>query len=35
VATAASFGSAMIATHDTDDLRRLAARLPSVRVWAI
>lgn len=35
VATAASFGSSMVATHDPDGIGRLAARLPGIRVWAI
>ena len=35
VATAASYGPAIIATHDPEDIRRLAARLPMIRVWAI
>ena len=35
VATAAALGSAVIATHDPDDIARLAAREPGLRVWAI
>ena len=35
VATAATFGSAVIATHDPDDLRALAAREPGVRILPI
>lgn len=35
VATAASLGAAVIATHDPDDIRRLAAGEPGIRVWAI
>ena len=35
VATAATFGSAIIATHDPDDLRRLASGLRHVRIFAV
>ncbi len=35
VATAVCAGGALIATHDPDDLRRLAARAPEVRIWPI
>ncbi len=35
VATAIAFSSAVIATHDPDDLRRLATAHPSVRIFAI
>ncbi|MGI8631310.1 MAG: PIN domain-containing protein [Solirubrobacterales bacterium] len=35
VATAIRFGGGIVATHDADDLRRLAARHPSVSVVAI
>jgi predicted nucleic acid-binding protein len=35
VATAASLGAALIATHDPDDIGRLAAGQPGIRVWAI
>lgn len=35
VATAAALAPAMIATHDPDDLRKLAARERGVRIWAI
>ncbi len=35
VATAAEFGEALVATHDPRDIRRLAARLPGVRVFAV
>jgi predicted nucleic acid-binding protein len=35
VATAIAFASAVIATHDPDDLRRLATAHPSVRIFAI
>jgi len=35
VATAATFERAVIATHDPDDLERLAAKETSVTVWRI
>jgi hypothetical protein len=35
VATAIAFSSAVIATHDPDDLRRLATTHPSIRIFAI
>lgn len=35
VATAVAFGRAVIATHDPDDIGRLAAGEPDLRVWAI
>ncbi len=35
VATAATFGAAMIATHDPIDIKRLATRVPSLRIWTI
>jgi predicted nucleic acid-binding protein len=35
VATAFEFGSAVIATGDPDDLRRLAAGTPNVRIFAV
>jgi hypothetical protein len=35
VATALAFDSAVIATHDPDDLARLAAGLAHVRIFAI
>lgn len=35
VATAAVLGSSVIATHDPDDLRRLASREPAVEILAI
>jgi predicted nucleic acid-binding protein len=35
VATAAALGDAIIATHDPEDLGKLAARQKSVRIWAI
>lgn len=35
VATASALGSAIIATHDPDDLTRLAARESGIRVWAL
>jgi hypothetical protein len=35
VATAMGFGSAIIATGDPDDIRRLSAGIPQVRVFAI
>jgi predicted nucleic acid-binding protein len=35
VATAVAFGSAVIATHDPDDLRRLATGLRGIRIFAV
>jgi predicted nucleic acid-binding protein len=35
VATAAAYGSAVIATHDPDDLERLASGLRGIRIFAI
>jgi hypothetical protein len=32
VATAIRFGGGIVATHDPDDLRRLAARHPNVSI---
>ena len=35
VATAAELGPSVIATHDPDDIGKLAAGDPKIRVWAI
>jgi predicted nucleic acid-binding protein len=35
IATALAFSSAVIATHDPDDFRRLAAGQPTLRIFAI
>ena len=35
VATAVAFGSAVIATHDPDDLRRLASGLRGIRIFEV
>jgi predicted nucleic acid-binding protein len=35
VATALTLGGGTIATHDPGDIRKLASREPSIRVWAI